>query len=174
MSRTKDLPEDDITEEMVDGAYDRYLQSTYLAMKSKENRKVVEKKLEKELVQAFTVTEELRQKVLRKRREKAVAMALARLRSSLALAGRRLGPAAGVLAGVEARLGRLAAGLGGLQHSIAVRGVTVGEEAAQEELEAVCGQLEQLVAGMEGTEAALVTRAQDTQVWPGASLPVLC
>merc|ERR1719509_727611 len=106
-SRSREGGEEEITDEMMRDAYDGYLQAKLIRQKSEGNRALVAAAAERQVFQAFTATEELRQRVMAARRRKAVAGGLA----------------------------RLAMGLGKVKHHVLVKGVTIEtEEQAQEEM----------------------------------------
>merc|ERR1719466_310676 len=61
--------EEEITEEMMDAAYTRYLQAKFIEMKSRQAREKAEKDSANQLFRAFSATENLRQEMLRKQEE---------------------------------------------------------------------------------------------------------
>jgi len=163
-SRSREGGEEEITDEMMRDAYDGYLQAKLIRQKSEGNRALVAAAAERQVFQAFTATEELRQRVMAARRRKAVAGALGRLEAAAGLAGRRLGPALALLEEGEQRLARLAMGLGKVKHHVLVKGVTIEtEEQAQEEMEGLCRLLQELVTSSAPADAAIAARTGDMQ-----------
>lgn len=168
-SRSREGEEEEVTEEMMRDAYDGYLQAKLIRQKSESNRALVVAAAERQIFQAFTATEELRQRVMAARRRKAVAEALGRLEAAAGLAGRRLGPALALLEEGEQRLARLAMGLNKVKHHVLVKGVTIEtEEEAQEEMEGLCHLLQDLVTSSAPADAAIAARTADMEAMTGA------
>lgn len=168
-SRSREGEEEEVTEEMMRDAYDGYLQAKLIRQKSESNRALVVAAAERQIFQAFTATEELRQRVMAARRRKAVAEGLGRLEAAAGLAGRRLGPALALLEEGEQRLARLAMGLGKVKHHVLVKGVTIEtEEQAQEEMEGLCHLLQDLVTSSAPADAAIAARTADMEAMAGA------
>jgi len=168
-SRSREGEEEEVTEEMMRDAYDGYLQAKLIRQKSESNRALVVAAAERQIFQAFTATEELRQRVMAARRRKAVAEGLGRLEAAAGLAGRRLGPALALLEEGEQRLARLAMGLGKVKHHVLVKGVTIEtEEQAQEEMEGLCHLLQDLVTSSAPADAAIAARTADMEAMTGA------
>lgn len=155
-----DDTEDEISEEAMETAYTKYLQSLYIATKSFENKNKIEKKCDKQLFQAFTATEELRQQVLQKQKENVLWASLNRLGRSLKAVRCLVSPVLEVLGTTQEDLGRLAEGLSRVQHNLIVHGVTIADEQeAEAVLESVCAQLEQFHTSASFYDTLVVSRA---------------
>jgi len=128
--------EDEISEEMMNVAYSRYLQAKYIEMKSRQTKEKIKKDCENQLFHAFSATEKLRQEMMRKQEENLMWSNIALMRKSLELVEAKLAPVLMVLESVNEKLSLVATGLDRVKHNLIVQGISIADqETAAVELE---------------------------------------
>jgi len=163
-SLTKDLEDDEITDEMLDDAYAKYLQAHYAAVKSKENQEKIKAKCDLELFEAFTAVETLRKSVIEQERENMVCKLLTKLNRSLTMVQTHLSPALEVLHTLESQLEGVARGVQRVQHHLVIKGVTVADQdRAEEELDLVSSQLKELLSNSVNCDTLVISRQPHLQ-----------
>jgi len=156
--------EEGISDEMLFKDYVDYLHAAFINMKTQEAVKNTKAKVDKQMFQGFSRNEEMRQKVIAKKKELAVRKALAQLDDSLQLLESRLAPALTLASDLEEKMARVVASLRSTQHQLAVKGVTIENQVqAKEELEQICEQLEIMTSSTASSQAALGGRAGDVK-----------
>ena len=116
------------------------------------------------MFQGFSRNEEMRQKVIAKKKELVVRKALAQLEDSLQVLESRLAPALVLTSDLEEKMGKILASLRSTQHQLAVKGVTIeNQEEAKKELDEICHQLEVLSLATSPSSAALDVRASEVK-----------
>jgi len=157
--------EEEITDEMLFKDYVDYLHAAFINMKTQEAVRNTKAKVDKQMFQGFSRNEEMRQKVIAKKKELAVRKALAQLDDSLQLLESRLAPALTLTSDLEEKMARVLTSLRSTQHQLAVKGVTIeNQEQAKEELEQICEQLEIMTSSTASSQAALGGRAGDVKL----------
>ena len=156
--------EEEITDEMLFKDYVDYLHAAFINMKTQEAVKNTKARVDKQMFQGFSRNEEMRQKVIAKKKELAVRKALAQLDDSLQLLESRLAPALTLVSDLEVKMGRVLASLRSTQHQLAVKGVTIeNQEKAKEELEQICKHLKTMTESTALSQSALGGRAGDVK-----------
>jgi len=162
--RDADLLEEETTDEMLFKDYVDYLHAAFINMKTQEAVKNARARVDKQMFQGFSRNEEMRQKVIAKKKELAVRKALAQLDDSLQLLESRLAPALTLASDMEEKMARVLASLRSTQHQLAVKGVTIeNQEQAKEELEQICEQLKTMTESTAPSQAALGGRFGDVK-----------
>jgi len=159
-----DLQEEETTDEMLFKDYVDYLHAAFINMKTQEAVKNAKARVDKQMFQGFSRNEEMRQKVIAKKKELAVRKALAQLDTSLQLLESRLAPALTLASDMEEKMARVLASLRSTQHQLAVKGVTIdNQEQAKEELEQICEQFKTMTESTALSQAALCGRFDDVK-----------
>jgi len=162
--RDADLHEEETTDEMLFKDYVDYLHAAFINMKTQEAVKNARARVDKQMFQGFSRNEEMRQKVIAKKKELAVRKALAQLDDSLQLLESRLAPALTLASDMEEKMARVLASLRSTQHQLAVKGVTIeNQEQAKEELEQICEQLKTMTESTAPSQSALGGRFGDVK-----------
>ena len=162
--RDADLNEEETTDEMLFKDYVDYLHAAFINMKTQEAVKNARARVDKQMFQGFSRNEEMRQKVIAKKKELAVRKALAQLDDSLQLLESRLAPALALASDMEEKMARVLTSLRSTQHQLAVKGVTIeNQEQAKEELEQICEQLKTMTESTAPSQSALGGRFGDVK-----------
>merc|ERR1719369_547220 len=130
--------EEEITDEMMNIAYTRYLQAKFIEMRSRQAKEKAERDCEKQLFHVFSATENLRQEMMRKQEEKLMWSNIAMMKKSLEIIETKLSPALMVLESVNEKLSLVGTGLDKVKHNLMVQGVNLeDQETAARELESL-------------------------------------
>ena len=157
--------EEEITDEMLFKKYADYLNSAFINMKTQEALKNAKAKVDKQIFQAFSRNEEMRQKVITKKKELAVRKSLAQLDNSLELLEKIQAPALKQISDLEEKMAKILGCLRITQHQLAVNGVTIeNQEQAREELEKICAHLETMIVSTAPSMVALGARSGDVKM----------
>ena len=105
--------------------YADYLHAAFINMKTQEALKSAKLKVDRQVFQGFSRNEEMRQKVIAKKKELVVRKALAQLEDSLQVLESRLAPALALTSDLEEKMGKILSSLRSTQHQLAVKGVTI-------------------------------------------------
>jgi len=132
------IEDEEITDEMMNVAYTRYLQAKFIQMKSRQAKERAEKECQNQLYRAFSATENLRQEIMRKQEEKIMWTNIAMMKKSLEIVETKLAPALKVLESVNEKLNLVGMGLDKVKHNLLVQGVNLADqETAAQELESL-------------------------------------
>merc|ERR1712179_617232 len=132
-----DTDEDEVTDEMMNVAYTRYLQAKFIEMRSRQAKERAEKECRNQLFHAFSATENLRQEIMRKQEEELMWSNIAMMKKSLEVE-KKLSPALNVLESVNYKLSLVGVGLDKVKHNLIVQGVNLADqETAAKELESL-------------------------------------
>ena len=164
LSKPRDVEDGEVTDEALFKEYADYLHAAFINMKTQEALKNAKLKVDRQVFQGFSRNEEMRQKVIAKKKELVVRKALAQLEDSLQVLESRLAPALALTSDLEEKMGKILASLRSTQHQLAVKGVTIeNQEEAKKELDEICHQLEVLSLATSPSRAALDVRAGEVK-----------
>jgi len=126
----------EITDEMIDHVYFRYIQSQYIEMKSEQALEETKAQCEKQVFDAWMAYEELAQEYTEKLKRVETWKTLSAMQASLKVLREKLQPIVDVMDGLKAKFGKINAGLDAVKHNLAVQGITIEDQKiAKEELE---------------------------------------
>jgi len=117
---------DEVTDDMMETAYFRYLQAKFIAMKSKEARKKVEEDSRNQILQAFFALEEVRMEVQQRSMEEVQRESITAMKSSLTMVEQNLVPVQQALNTVKADVESVASSLDGIKDNLVVQGINLG------------------------------------------------
>ena len=164
LSKPRDVEDGEVTDEALFKEYADYLHAAFINMKTQEALKNAKLKVDRQVFQGFSRNEEMRQKVIAKKKELVVRKALAQLEDSLQVLESRLSPALALTSDLEEKMGKILSSLRSTQHQLAVKGVTIeNQEEAKKELDEICHQLEVLSLATSPSRAALDVRAGEVK-----------
>jgi len=164
LSKPRDVEDGEVTEEALFKEYADYLHAAFINMKTQEALKNAKLKVDRQVFQGFSRNEEMRQKVIAKKKELVVRKALAQLEDSLQVLESRLAPALALTSDLEEKMRKILSSLRSTQHQLAVKGVTIeNQEEAKKELDEICHQLEVFSLATSPSRAALDVRAGEVK-----------
>ena len=164
LSKPRDVEDGEVTDEALFKEYADYLHAAFINMKTQEALKNAKLKVDRQVFQGFSRNEEMRQKVIAKKKELVVRKALAQLEDSLQVLESRLAPALALTSDLEEKMGKILASLRSTQHQLAVKGVIIeNQEEAKKELDEIRHQLEVLSLATSPSSAALDVRASEVK-----------
>jgi len=128
--------EGEITDDMIDHVYFRYIQSQYIEMKSEQALEETKAQCEKQVFDAWMAYEELAQEYNEKLKRVETWKTLQAMQASLKVLKEKLQPIVDVMDGVKAKFGKINTGLDAVKHNLAVQGISIeDQQIAKEELE---------------------------------------
>lgn len=163
LSKPRDVEDGEVTEEALFKEYADYLHAAFINMKTQEALKNAKLKVDRQVFQGFSRNEEMRQKVIAKKKELVVRKALAQLEDSLQVLESRLAPALALTSDLEEKMRKILSSLRSTQHQLAVKGVTIENQEAKKELDEICHQLEVFSLATSPSRAALDVRAGEVK-----------
>lgn len=128
----------DVTEEMMELAYTRYLQAKFIEMKSREAREQVEREAREQIFRAHLATQQLQQRILEQKEKVQVNQALEVIKKSLEVIEEKMEPILQAVGEMNEKLGLVVGELDHAQHHLPVQGVDLkDQETAKEELDKI-------------------------------------
>jgi len=135
--------EDEITDEMLEGAYTRYIQACYIRKKTLEAKEKAREDARRQILSAFFATEELRLEVQRREQAAQRKEAIKMLNKSLEVLETKLPHLMKMLLPVNEKLSNVASNLDQVKHNLVVQGMNISDkEAGLKQLEKISNFLE--------------------------------
>jgi len=114
---------DEVTDEMMDRMYNRYIQAKYIEMKSKEAMEKAEEDAKRQILEAFFATEELRIEVEKREQALMVKSCLESMRKSYKFLEGKLAPLLEKMCPADERLEAMASSMEKVKHNLVVQGI---------------------------------------------------
>jgi len=153
---------DDVTDDMLDAAYTRYIQSCYIRMKAEEAKKKAQVESERQIMRAFFATEELRLEVQKKEEELQLKNSIKMMKISLDVIEKKLSPLLKVLGPVNSKLELVAANLDKVKHNLVVQGIDLADrDQATRQLETISGMFVQCIEDVKDYKDVAVDEDED-------------
>jgi len=128
----------DVTQEMLELAYTRYLQAKFIEMKSREAREQVEREAREQIFRAQLATQQLQQRILEEKEKLQVNQALEVIKKSLEIVEDKMEPMLKAVREVNEKLGLVVGELDHAQHHLPVQGIDLkDQETARKELDKI-------------------------------------
>lgn len=128
----------DVTQEMLELAYTRYLQAKFIEMKSREAREQVEREAREQIFRAQLATQQLQQRILEEKEKVQVNQALEVIKKSLEIVEDKMEPMLQAVREVNEKLGLVVGELDHAQHHLPVQGIDLkDQETAKKELDKI-------------------------------------
>lgn len=129
---------EDVTEEMLELAYTRYLQAKFIEMKSREAREEVEREAREQIFRAHLATQQLQQRILEEKQKVQVNQALEVIKRSLEIVEEKMEPMLQAVREMNEKLGLVVGELDHAQHYLPVQGIDLkDQETAKKELDKI-------------------------------------
>jgi len=119
----EDSDPDEVTDEMMDRMYNRYIQAKYIEMKSKEAMEKAEEDAKRQILEAFFATEELRIEVEKREQALMVKSCLESMRKSYQFLEGKLAPLLEKMCPADERLEAMANSMEKVKHNLVVQGI---------------------------------------------------
>jgi len=119
----EDSDPDEVTDEMMDRMYNRYIQAKYIEMKSKEAMEKAEEDAKRQILEAFFATEELRIEVEKREQALMVKSCLESMRKSYQFLEGKLAPLLEKMCPADERLEAMASSMEKVKHNLVVQGI---------------------------------------------------
>lgn len=119
--------EDEVTDEMLDGAYTRYIQACYIRKKTLEAKEKAKEDAKRQILTAFFATEELRLEVQRRQQALQRKEAMEMLNKSLEILETKLPLLMEKLKPVSEKLEDVARNLDQVKHNLVVQGINLSD-----------------------------------------------
>lgn len=130
----KENDPEQVTDEMMDEAYMRYIQAAFIKMNCEEALEKTRKECDRQLFEVFSATEDLRQKVIQKKKDALMSRTVANLSKVLTVVREKISIEEIEIA--NEKLALIASGLEDVKHHLQVQGLDLeDQEAATKELE---------------------------------------
>jgi len=151
-----DTDEEEITDEMIDEAYTRYIQAKFIELKSSQALEKAERECASQLYEAFSATEKLRQEVMRLEDEDLLQSNIAVVKDTLNLIDLKIKPILKEYESFNIQLASTAAGLESVKHYLTVKGINLpDQEASAREMEKLAGLFRKFNADVVGARAQI-------------------
>jgi len=125
----------EITDEMIDYAYYRYIQSQYIEMQSEQALEESKIQCEKQVFDAWMAYEELAKEVNEKFKRIETWKTLEAMQVSLKVLKEKLQPIVDVMDGIKSKFAKINDGLDAVKHNLALQGLSIeDQQIAKEEL----------------------------------------
>jgi len=141
--------EDEITDEMLEGAYTRYIQACYIWKKTLEAKEKAREDARRQILTAFFATEELRLEVQRREQAAQRKEAIKMLNKSLEVLETKMPHLMKMLQPVNEKLADVSSNLDQVKHNLVVQGINISDkEAGLKQLEKISNFLETFLEEM--------------------------
>jgi len=123
----EDSDPDEVTEEMMDKMYTRYIQAKYIEMKCREAKEKAEEDAKKQILTVFFATEELRIERQKLEERKLMKSCLANMRKAFQFLEDKLAPLMEKMSPADERLDAMAKSMEKVKHNLVVQGIQLSD-----------------------------------------------
>merc|ERR1719474_728204 len=142
----EDSDPDEVTDEMMDKMYTRYIQAKYIEMKCKEAKEKAEEDAKKQILSVFFATEELRIQHQKLEEKKIMKSCLHNMRKSFQFLEDKLAPLMEKMSPADERLDAMAKSMEKVKHNLVVQGIEISDQAqAATQIEKLSSMLLQFI-----------------------------